>query len=89
MKHILKVTAIIAVIATQVPTWAQSQGIGYSFGPISTANVGSDVQSPPSHAAGVDALRWLGGLGTLQAEPKPVPIPIAPADRQRRQAGRR
>ena len=88
MKHILKVTtAILAVVATPAPTWAQSPSVAYSFSPASAAGTGR-AEAPSSRAPGGDALRWLGGLGPIQAEPKPVPIPFAPTDRQRRQARR-
>jgi hypothetical protein len=75
MKRILKLTVIVAgVAAAAVPAWAQSPSVAYSFGPAGAGATGSDVQAPPSRAPGADALRWLGGLGAVQTEPKPAPI---------------
>jgi len=77
MKHILNATVIVTAIATAAPAWGQSPSLTYSFNPASAAG----VQGPPSRAPGADALRWLGGLGPIQAEPKSVPIATAPANR--------
>jgi hypothetical protein len=84
MKHLFNLMVAIAAIAMPSPAWTQSQSITYSFSPASAAG----VQGLPSRAPGADALRWLGGLGTIQIEPKPATIAIAPADRQHRQAYR-
>jgi hypothetical protein len=84
MKHFLNVTVIIATLVAPTPAWAQSPSVTYSFSPASAAG----TQGSASRAPGADALRWLGGLGPVQAEPKPAPIPIASGDRQRRQARR-
>jgi len=74
MKRILNVGVIIAGVVAAVPVWAQSSSVAYSFGQTGTVGAASDVQPPPARAPGADALRWLGGLGTVQPEPKPAPI---------------
>jgi len=74
MKHVRHAMIIIAGALAAAPAWAQSPSIAYSFHSIGAAGSGTAVEPPRLRAPGADALRWLGGLGSTQAEPNPAPI---------------
>lgn len=71
MKHVLKIMVMIAGVAAAVPAAAQPSTIAYSFSSASASALPADVRPSPARAPGADALRWLGGLGSPQAEPDP------------------
>lgn len=86
MTHFPK--AIIAAAGLVVAAFlaagpASAQPIAYSFGTGAAAASPADAPVVTSRAPGADALRWLGGLGSTQAEPGLAPVAGA-VDRTRR-----
>jgi hypothetical protein len=70
-KNFLNAALIIAGVVAAAPAWAQPPAISYSFNSAGAAGSGTSVPPATSRAPGADALRWLGGLGPIQAEPTP------------------
>ena len=63
---------VVAGFLAAEPAAAQPP-IAYSFGTAAAAASSADAPVATSRAPGADALRWLGGLGSTQAEPGLAP----------------